>query len=110
MASLHVAKSSGAGPSARGRAELGGGIGSSAERDSSFSWARVGPWHLSARPTHSLKLGTRVWPGTTRLGGTDGEIHRLHPRDPCWSASRPKRSAFTTFLREEIGVELQERG
>jgi hypothetical protein len=32
LASLHVAKSSGAGPSACGRAELGGGIGSSAER------------------------------------------------------------------------------
>jgi hypothetical protein len=58
LASLHVAKSRGAGPSARGRAELGGGISSSAERDSSFSWAWVGPWHLSARPTHSLKLGT----------------------------------------------------
>ncbi len=33
-------------------------VGSSAERDSSSSWARVGPWPLSARPTHSLKLGT----------------------------------------------------
>ncbi len=48
-----------------------------------------------------------MWPGTTQLSGTDGEIHRLHPRDPRWSASRQKRSAFTTFLREEIGVELQ---
>ncbi len=57
MASLHVAKSSGAGPSARGRAELGGGIGSSAEQDPSFSWAQVGPRHLSARPTHSLSRG-----------------------------------------------------
>ncbi|MFN9980814.1 MAG: hypothetical protein ACK53Y_12895, partial [bacterium] len=35
-----------------------------------------------------LKLGTElVWPGTTQLSGTGGEIHRLHPRDPCWSAS-----------------------
>ena len=58
-----------------------------------------------------LKLGTElVWLGTTQLSGTGGEIHRLHPRDTCWSASRKKRSAFTTFLREEIGVELQKRG
>jgi hypothetical protein len=36
--------------------------------------------------------------------------HRLHPSDVCWSASRLKRSSFTTFLREEIGLELQKRG
>ena len=65
----------------------------------------------SAKRISCLKLGTElVWTGTTQLSGTDGAIHRLHPSDVCWSASRLKRSAFTTFLREEIGVELQERG
>jgi hypothetical protein len=37
-----------------GRVERGWGAGSSAERDPSYSWAWVGPRHLSARRTHSL--------------------------------------------------------
>jgi len=75
LASLHVAKSSGAGPSARGRAELGGGIGSSAEWDSSFSWARVEPRHLSARPTHSLSRANQC---EEAPHCTAGRIVRVH--------------------------------
>jgi hypothetical protein len=47
-----------------------------------------------------------VWRGTTQLSGTDGAITPFTSLLRLLERKQIKRSAFTTFLREEIGVEL----
>jgi hypothetical protein len=81
-------------------AELDGGTGSSTRRVRPLGRTRVDPsTHLLGHPTAQGGRAGVKRHHTAQQGG-QCEV-TVSPLQVCWSASRKKRSAFTTSLREE---------